>query len=169
MKKIIMTAIAAASVCLLAACGSEESEPSRAEMCAKGLNEDCLVGQWNLQTIQSKDGNQVFTDFSSNPSTLEFTKDGKFHFVYTTNASLSEMAANGCGGTSNYGTWTITGNLLKIKIGRTDCLVTGQSYDIMPTITDRNLNFNTTVFHANDMTDQLTKEYAAEYYVRVGE
>ena len=169
MKKIFMTAIAAASVCLLAACGSEESKPSRAEMCAKGLNEDCLVGQWNLQTIQTKDGSQVYTDFSGNPSTLEFTDDGKFHFVFTTNVSLSEMAANGCGGTSTYGTWTITGKVLKIKIGRSDCLVTNSTFDVMPTITDRSLNFNTTVFHANDMTDQLTKETSAEYYVRVGE
>jgi hypothetical protein len=39
----------------------------------------------------------------------------------------------------------------------------------MPTINERSLNLNTTLFHANDMTDALTKENAAEYYVRVGE
>lgn len=169
MKKVITTAIVTASICLLAACGSEESEPSRAEMCAKGLNEDCLVGQWNLQAIQAKDGSQIFTDFSSAPSTLEFTDDGKFHFVFTTDGFLSEMAGNGCGGTSTYGTWTITGNVLNIKLGRTDCLETNRSYTVMPTINERSLNLNTTLFHANDMTDALTKENAAEYYVRVGE
>jgi len=168
MKKIMMTAIAA-SVCLLAACGSEESEPTREEMCAKGLNAECLVGNWNLQTIQTKDASQIYTDFSSAPSTLAITDDGKFHFVFTTSASLSEMAANGCGGTDVYGTWEIAGATLKLKIGRTDCLTTGQSYTLTPTLSVHHLNLNTVVFHANDLTDALTKSNSTEYFVRVGE
>ena len=169
MKKIIMTAIAAASVCLLSACGGDDSKPSRADICAKGLNEDCLVGLWNLQSIQSKDGSQIFTDFGTTPSTLEFMDNGQFHFVFTNNGSVSEMASDGCGGTDNYGTWEITGSVLKLKIGRTDCLETGRSYTLTPTITERNLNLNTVVFHENDMTDNLTKSISSEYFVRVGE
>lgn len=169
MKKIIMTAITAASVCLLAACGGEESKPSRADMCAQGLNEDCLIGQWNLQSIQSRDGSQIYTDFGVTPSTLEFRDDGTFYFVFTNNPSISEMASDGCGGTSNYGTWEIAGTVLKLKIGRTDCLTTGRSYTLTPKIDERSLNLNTVVFHENDMTDQLTKSNSTEYFVRVGE
>jgi hypothetical protein len=169
MKKIILTAVAAASICLLSACSSEESKPSRAEMCAKGLNEDCLIGKWNLQTIQTIDGSQVYTDFGVSPSTLEFKDDGKFHFIFTTDATKSEMSANGCGGTNTYGTWEILNMTLKLKIGVSDCLTTGESFTLTPTISDRNLNFNMVVFHANDMTDALTKSNSTEFYVRVGE
>ena len=167
MKKIFLTAIAVSSLCLLGACGSDDTTPSRGEMCAKGLNEDCLIGKWNLKTIQTKDGSQVYTDFSSAPSTLEFTEDGKFHFTYTTNASLSEMASDGCGGTSTFGEWSVAGTTLKLKIGRTDCQETGRSYTLVPTINESSLNLNTVVFHENDMTDGLTKSNSTEYFVYV--
>ena len=165
MKKIILTA--AASICLLTACSSEDPKPTRAEMCAKGLNEDCLVGNWNLQSIQTKDGTKIITDFSSAPSTLEFMDNGNFHFIFTTNPSLSEMAGNGCGGTDVYGTWEIAGITLKLKVGRTDCLTTGQTYTLTPTITATSLNLNKVVFHENDMTDALTKNESTEYFVHV--
>ena len=132
-----------------------------------GLNEQCLVGNWNLQTIQAIDGSQVYTDFSTAPSTLEFTNDGKFHFVFTTDPHKSEMAGNGCGGTNVYGNWEILGASLKIKIGLSDCLTTGQSYTLTPTLSVTNLNLNKVVFHENDMTDGLTKANSTENFVRV--
>lgn len=168
MKKIILTAIAVSSLCLLGACAGDDPEPTRAEMCAKGLNEDCLVGKWNLKTIQTKDGSQVYVDFGATPSTLEFTEDGKFHFIYTTNSGVSEMAGAGCGGTSTYGDWKINGSTLQLKIGRTDCQETGRSYTFMPTINENSLNFNMVVFHENDMTDALTKSNSTEYFTFAG-
>ena len=169
MKKIILTAVAAASLCILSACSSDEPEPTMAEKCANGLSEDCLVGNWNLQAVKTLDLSAVHIDFGTTPSTLEFTKDGKFHFVFTTDPHKSEMAGNGCGGTNVYGNWEINNMTLKLKIGITDCLTTGETFTLTPTINDRSLNFNMVVFHANDMTDGLTKSNSTEYYVRVGE
>ena len=166
MKKIILNVLAVSSLCLFAACAGDDAEPTRGEMCAKGLNEDCLVGKWNLKSIQSKDGSQIWMDFGATPSTLEFTDDGKFHFIYTT-GNFSQMANDGCGGTSTYGDWTIAGSTLNLKIGRTDCQTTGRSYTVVPTITESSLNFNTVIFHENDMNDALIKSNSTEYFTFV--
>ena len=66
MKKIFLTVIAAASLCFLSACSEDESEPTLEELCATGLNEDCLVGTWNLKGIESLDKSQ----------TIDFRIDG---------------------------------------------------------------------------------------------
>lgn len=167
MKKIFLTAIAAASLCLFTACSEDESEPTLEEVCAAGLNEDCLVGTWQLNAIESLDASQKWEDFGASPSTLVFTDDGKFEFTFTTsNASL--MAANGCGGTKSYGNWSITGASLKITMGRSDCHITNQSYTITPKLTVTDLNLNKVVFHENDMIDALTKTNSTEHFVRVG-
>lgn len=166
MKKIFLTAIAVASLSLLTACGDTESEPTLEELCATGLNGDCLVGTWHLNAIESLDASQKWEDFGAAPSTLIITEDGKFEFTFTTsNASI--MAANGCGGTKTYGEWTINGASLKLKMGRSDCLITGQSYTITPKLTVQDLNLNKVVFHENDMTDALTKSNSTEHFVRV--
>lgn len=169
MKKTIFTLAAATSLCMLAACGSEESEPTLAEICASGLNEDCLVGSWNLQYIQTVDGAQKYIDFGTTPSTLVITDDGKFDFTYTTNAGISMMAGNGCGGTHTYGEWSISGSTLNLKIGRTDCMVTGTKYQIVPKVDEFNLSLSKVIFHDNDMTDALTKSNSVEYFVRVNQ
>ena len=171
MKKIFLTAIAAASLCFLSAC-SDDPEPTIAEKCSGGLSEDCLVGTWNLKAIQTLGDETTaitYVDFGATPSTLVFTDDGKFEFTYTTNATVSEMAGDGCGGTKSYGSWEIAGVTLKIKIGRTDCQETGRSYTVTPTITPTSLNLNMLLFHENDMTDALSKANATEYYVRLAQ
>lgn len=166
MKKFFLTAIAAASLCFLSACSEDESEPTLEELCAAGLNEDCLVGTWNLNGIETMDGSQVWHNYGTAPSTLVITDDGKFEFTFTT-SNVSEMASSGCGGTKTYGSWEILGASLKIKIGRSDCLITGQSYTLTPTLSVTNLNLNKVVFHENDMTDALTKANSTENFVRV--
>jgi len=171
MKKVILSAIAAASICLFSACSSDESEPTLAEKCANGLNEDCLVGTWTLKNIQSLDGKSVYFDHSSAPGTLIITEDGNFDFTYTTttDAGISEMAAGGCAGTKVYGKWTVTGASLSLKVGRSDCLSFGQTFNITPTINESEMRFNTVVFHENDMTDALLKSNATEFYTRVAQ
>ena len=52
MKKIFLTAIAMASLCLFTACSDTESEPTLEELCATGLNGDCLVVFWFLSIRQ---------------------------------------------------------------------------------------------------------------------
>lgn len=166
MKKIILSVIAAASLCVLSACG-DDPEPTMAEKCAGGLSEACLVGTWNLQAIKTLDLSEVHIDFGANPSTLEFTKDGKFTFTCTSNVAASEMAERGCAGEKSYGTWEILETNLKIKITRSSCGEPMEgSYTVTPTINDTYMNFNKLLFHANDMTDPLTNTNATEYYVR---
>lgn len=142
---------------------------TKEKKCASGLNEDCLVGKWNLQSIQTIDGSLVYTDFGASPSTLEFSDGGKFHFIFTTDLSKSEMAGNGCGGSNAFGSWEIINKTLKLKIGITDCLTTGETFSLTPTINDRSLNFNMVVFHTNDITDALMKANSTEYYIRAGD
>ena len=167
MKKIILTALAAASLCILSACSSDEPEPTMAEKCANGLSEDCLVGNWNLQAVKTLDLSAVHIDFGTTPSTLEFTKDGKFTFTCTSNTGVSEMAGRGCAGQSSFGTWEIAGANLNIKIDISRCgePVEG-SYTVTPTINDTYMDFHGLLFHANDITDSLTIKNATEYFVR---
>ena len=166
MKKIILTALAAASLSILSACG-DDPEPTMAEKCAGGLSEACLVGTWNLQAIKTLDLLEVHIDFGATPSTLEFTKDGKFTFTCTSNTAVSEMAERGCAGEKTYGTWTIDGANLSIKVTRASCgePVEG-TYPTTPEVTDTYMNLKGLLFHANDMTDPLTNTNATEYYVR---
>ena len=75
MKKIFLSIVVAASFGFFTACSEDESEPTLEELCATGLNEDCLVGTWNLKGIESLDKSQTYTDFTPAPTVLEFTKD----------------------------------------------------------------------------------------------
>ena len=166
MKRIILSVIAAAGLSFFTACSEDESEPTLEELCATGLNEGCLVGTWNLNGIENHEGTQTYFSFATSPSTLIITEDGKFEFTFTT-SNASEMAANGCGGTKTYGTWEIAGASLKLKMGRSDCLITGQSYTLTPTLNVTTLDLNKVVFHENDMTDALVKANSTEHFVRV--
>ena len=149
-------------------CTEPTSKPSRAEACAEGLSEDCLVGAWNLERIQAKDGNLVFMDLSEAPSKLEFADDGKFMFRYTSDASVSEMAA-GCDESVTVGVWKISGENLELKITRGDCVVAGKTFTLTPTISDGVLNFNTIVFHENDIADAMARDNSTEIYVLADE
>ncbi len=170
MKKIISSLIAVSSLCLLAAC-ADDTEPSTTEKCSKGLSKDCLLGTWNLKTIQSIDATPViYMDFGSAPSTLQFTKDGQFSYVFTTNTAVSAMAGRGCAGEKAFGTWEIVGSSLKINLTQSRCQEPDEgTYTVVPKINATELNFNTLVFHSTDFDDALTKSTATEYYVRVGD
>lgn len=167
MKKIILSLVAASCLSLLAACG-DDPEPSTTEKCAKGLSKDCLVGTWNLKTIQSlTEPVEVFIDFGLTPSTLEFTKDGKFSYVITTNTAISAMAGRGCAGEKAFGTWEIVGSSLKLNITQSRCSEPDEgTYTVVPEINATELNLKTLVFHANDIDNLLNKTVATEYYTR---
>jgi hypothetical protein len=171
MKKIFLSIVVAASFGFFTACSEDESEPTLEELCATGLNEDCLVGTWNLKGIESLDKSQTYTDFTPAPTVVEFTKDKEnrsFSVTFTNNSILSPMAADGCGGTKTYGKWEITGASLKLTIGRADCgAPSNPIYTITPSLSVTDLYLNKVVFHENDMTDALTKANAMEHFVRV--
>jgi hypothetical protein len=168
MKKIILTAIAAASLSFLSAC-SDDSAPTIAEKCSGGLTEGCLVGTWNLNNIENfQDGSKII-DFGLTPSTLVFTEDGKFEFTNTTSPN-SDMAGRGCAGEKTYGSWKLEGASLKIIVTMPRCQEPDVgTYTTTPTLTATDLNLNTVVFHANDLSDAMIKPFATEHFVRVSQ
>lgn len=168
MKKVILTAIAAAGLCFLTAC-SDDPEPTIAEKCTGGLTEDCLVGTWNLNYIENAQDKSKIVDFGLTPSTLVFTDDGKFEFTNTTSPN-SEMAGRGCAGEKTYGTWAIEGASLKIVVTMPRCQEPEiGTYTTTPTLTVTDLNLNTVVFHNNDISDLMMKPFATEHYTRVAQ
>ncbi|WP_458451106.1 lipocalin family protein [Fibrobacter sp.] len=167
MKKIFLSAIAA-SFCLLTAC-SDDPEPSTEEKCEGGLNEDCLVGTWNLNGIESTIDKSKIVDFGVAPSTLVFTDDGKFEFTTTTSPN-SDMAGRGCAGEKTYGEWSIEGASLKIIVKMARCQEPDAgTYTTTPTINATDLNFNKLVFHSNDISDAFIKPNATEHYIRAAD
>lgn len=168
MKKIFLTAIAAACLSFFSAC-SDDPEPTTEEKCVGGLNEDCLVGTWNLNGIEMIGDGSKYLDFGAAPSTLVFTDDGKFEFTCTT-SSESEMAGRDCAGQKAFGEWEILGSSLKLKIKMARCgePVEGP-YTTTPTLTATDLNLNKLVFHSNDVTDANYKNIVTEHFVRVAQ
>lgn len=168
MKKIFLTAITATFLSFFSAC-SDDPEPSTEEKCEGGLSEDCLLGTWNLNGIESTIDKSKISDFGFAPSTLVFTDDGKFEFTTTTSPS-SAMAGRGCAGEKTYGEWAIEGASLKIKVKMARCQEPeAGTYTTTPTINATDLNLNKLVFHSNDFDDANVKNYATEHYIRAAD
>lgn len=121
MNKKILAMAAISSLCLFAACSDDsESDPSRAELCATGLTEECLIGTWNLNGAYSVtfiDGvvNSAINpdyNYSVNPSKLEFAEDKSF--TYT----MSSVAKPSCVDRSDgkvFGEWSVSGTTLTLR------------------------------------------------------
>ena len=67
------------------------------------------------------------------------------------------------------GVWKISGENLELKITRGDCVVAGKTFTLTPTISDGVLNFNTIVFHENDIADAMARDNSTEIYVLADE
>lgn len=109
MKHKFLKIFAAAALCLLSACGDDESsEPTLEEKCATGLNEDCLIGTWQLIAMQNAaDAYFTFIDFSTAPGVLTIEEGG--NFTYTYSSYIGSNMVEDC--RTNYGfdkgTWSI--------------------------------------------------------------
>lgn len=107
MKHKFLKIFAAAALCLLSACSDDESsEPTLEEKCATGLNEDCLIGTWQLIAMQNAaDAYFTFIDFSTAPGVLTIEEGGNFTYVYSSYIGSNMVEA--CGGKFDKGTWAI--------------------------------------------------------------
>lgn len=128
MNRKILALAAISSLCFFGACSEDSTRaPTRAELCANGISEECLIGVWNLngasEAVDLGDGPTLVInsnhDFTSAPATLEFykTDDGSNQFKFT----LSPLAQASCKDGPVFGEWTVTGLSLslKTKIGNT--------------------------------------------------
>lgn len=107
MKNKFLTILTAAALCFLSACSDDESkEKTIEEKCATGLNEDCLVGTWQLIAMQNAaDAYFTFIDFSTAPGVLTIEEGGNFTYVYSSYIGSNMVEA--CGGKFDKGTWAI--------------------------------------------------------------
>ncbi len=130
----------AVAATLFTACGeSSTTPPSKAEQCAVGLTNDCVMGTWSIDgpTVPRSAGNDVVTiihpshDFKSSPATLRFYIDekqkNKFEFI---NSPLSKT---GCSA-KTYGDWAIVGNSLSLYANIGNECMTKNDIIIMPEI-----------------------------------
>lgn len=80
MKKFTkMLALASlASLTVISGCSdASEPDPTKAELCAAGVNRDCLMGTWNFNGVISKDTKEYKDglNFSAAPGSLQFYVD----------------------------------------------------------------------------------------------
>lgn len=104
------------------------SNRSIAEICADGLSEDCLIGNWQLKSIISRNGGEVITDFSSAPGTMVFDDNGIYRYT--------RSSAGECQGLDK-GEWSIsedgkTLTFFENKVG--DCIEFQKHYATTPSI-----------------------------------
>lgn len=111
-----------AGVCamgLMTACSDESTpDPTKAEQCSVGLNEDCLLGAWDaLGVVNKQDGSKMEGfDFSANPGKLTFYKDKKTKellFQYDLPAASKDAGFSDCN--PIYGNWSVVGATLQMN------------------------------------------------------
>ena len=126
----ILASLAIAAT-MFSACGDNATTPppSKANQCAAGLSNDCVMGTWSINgpTVMKNYGDDVYSaidpshNFEGSPATLRFYVDekqaNKFHF---TNSPLSRSS---CPVTNIYGDWNIVGSSIYLyaNIGN-DCM-----------------------------------------------
>lgn len=67
-----------ASLAIFAGCSeSEEPDPTKAELCAAGATQECLLGVWSFDGVKSMETGTFFEgmDFTAAPGALEFYID----------------------------------------------------------------------------------------------
>lgn len=169
MRNKILALAAISSLLVFGAC-SDESSPSIADKCAKGFSKDCLEGSWNLVSISNKEGTMVISDYTASPGVLTIKNNGEFEYL-TSNSTSSDMAASGCGGVKEYGTWTANETEKKVtfKFTITDCHTFNETHTVKPALSATDMNLNGVVFQTGDLTDANTKDISTEMFKRIAE
>jgi hypothetical protein len=162
MKTKILTLLAASTLAFFSACSDDGSSKSIADICADGLSEDCLIGEWTLKSISQK-GGEVITDFSAAPGKMVFKDDGYYRY---------ERSANGeCKGLDE-GEWSISEDgksliFFENKFG--DCIDFQKKYPTTPSIevsgNTITLKLNKVVFQ-QDESDGMYAGNDTEVFVR---
>lgn len=136
MKKISMLALASlCSMGLLSACSdSGSSAPSRAELCANGISDDCLVGAWNAigLTSNATGDKYALADFSAAPGTLTFNKDKTFQFDAPTAPTAASIATPDCNPV--YGEWNVVAGVLNMVAGTGSLCMGPKNVDLHATV-----------------------------------
>ena len=142
----------------------DESNRSIAEICAEGLSEDCLIGNWQLKSINQKGNGELIIDFSSAPGTMVFRDDGIYRY--------SRSSAGSCPGVDS-GNWSIsedgkTLTFFENKLG--DCIEFMKKYTTTPSIVVSGntvtLKLNKVVFQ-QDESDGMYAGNDTEVFVRI--
>lgn len=105
MKSKILALVAIAAMSLTCACSDDETEETLTEKCQKGDAAACLIGMWQMQSIQDAGADYaIVADFRDGPGRLVINEDGSFTYTYAT--SPSSLMVNDCGGLDDSGKWT---------------------------------------------------------------
>lgn len=172
MKTKILTLLAASCLVFFSAC-SDDSEGSKslAEKCEK-LSEECLIGTWKLKAIvQKSNPDVVIADYNADQGgTMEFTKDGLYHYVRSTKANACPGSLGG--GIDDKGTWKVTDNtsLEFYENKQGDCIPFGTHFNTTPTIEvvgeSVNLYLNKVIFQEDGMDGMYAIDDQTEVFTR---
>lgn len=185
MKKLTkMLAFASlASLAILSGCSdASEPDPTKAELCANGINRECLLGTWTLDGVKSI---QLGTyaegfDFSAAPGSLEFyvdvekkgngTKIKTDMFKFSWPAASPNAAQADCNPV--YGTWTVSGNTLSLNSTINNMCFKPARVTVEPTLTNNGarieMQFGRVWLNANQISTQLgIKEESQAFYTEV--
>ncbi len=153
MKTKILTFLAVSALAFFSACSDDSGSKSIAEICANGLSEDCLVGNWTLKSISQISNKNVITDFSSSKGgKMEFREDGIYHYARSSYGDCPDP---------DEGHWTVEGQTLTFKEDRKgDCIEFGKKYSVTPTIEVNGdtitMYLNKVIFQQNESDGMFT-------------
>lgn len=116
MKKFSLIALAGVcSLGLLSACSDDSTpDPTRAELCANGISDDCLNGAWNANGMANKASGEMHSmfNYTAAPGTLTFDKN-THEFQFDAPALAADIATADCNPV--YGEWSIAAGVLHMR------------------------------------------------------
>lgn len=146
MKKITkMLAFASlASLAILSGCSeSEEPDPTKAELCAGGATQECLLGVWSFDGVKSMETGAFFEgmDFTAAPGSLEFYIDKDKRTGAKTpmfKLGLAPGDANYAISDCNpvYGTFDVIGSTVKLSTTMGAMCVSSKNLTFEPKVTN---------------------------------
>ncbi len=186
MKKLTkMLAFASlASLAILSGCSdASEPDPTKAELCANGINRECLLGTWNFNGVQSKEQKAFVTDFdlSANPGSIEFyqyvekkgngTKEKTDMFKLSLSSADENYSFTDCN--PIYGSFVVEGSDLKLSFTQGNLCIGKKNMTFTPTLTNNGATITMDMGRVWLMRNQVTKTmgvnetYVDTYYTEV--
>lgn len=165
MKKKIFTILAICAMSFLCACSEDKTEETLEDKCQSGDDAACLVGTWQLLSIQDAAAEYyVIVDYQTGPGRLVINEDGTFTYTYAT--SVGSFMYMDCGGKNDSGKWTYDNATKTISIKFT----VGEQCNSSPTsavvkVNSNELTFNKQVFQTSE--DIRPGAQPIEYYRRI--